>query len=367
MERRITISNIQLMSLIAITSIGTSSLYAPATLARYAERNSWFLVLAGGAVGLLNLYVFLWLNRMYPDKNLIKICMHLLGPLVGGIVALGFIFYFLDITSWVLREFSQFFIIALNPIIPQNWYLIAGVVMCLYAVFHGLEVFARVTEIVFFITVATLLTIYLLLLNQYHPEYLFPVLEEGMIKPLSGLMISTSWFGDMMCVSMVLQHVRKTKRTMAYATWAIGITTILMLMSVLSCTMLFGAQTTETFTYPIVSLIQNIKLFRNIERFDAGLVAVWVMSSFIKITVYFWAAVQGLKDMLRIRKPRLFLIPLACGFFLCSKYKVWGLIELATFYDKQAWYFVSFQFFIPSLLLLIALMRRDSHKRRVSS
>lgn len=367
MERRISISNIQLMALIVISSIGTSSLYAPAPLSRYADRNSWFLVLAGGAVGLLNLYVFIWLNRMYPDKSLVKICMHVLGPVVGGVIALGFVFFFLDVSSWVLREFTQFFIIALNPVIPQIWYLIAGAIMCLYAVYHGLEVFARVTEIVFFVTVVTFLLIYLLLINQYHVEYLFPVLEDGMIKPLKGLMLSASWFGDFMCVSMVLQHVRKTERTIAYAIGAIGITTILMLMSVLSCTMLFGAEATESFTYPIVSLIQNIKLFRNIERFDAALVAVWVMSSFVKITVFFWAAVQGLKDVLRIRKPRLFLLPLACGFVICSKYKVWGLIELASFYDKQAWYFVLFQLFIPSLLLLIALARRDGHKRRVSS
>ncbi|QMV40829.1 GerAB/ArcD/ProY family transporter [Cohnella cholangitidis] len=367
MERRITVSNIQLMSLIVISSLGTSSLYAPATLARYAERNSWYLVLAGGAVGLLNVFVFLWLNRLHPDKSLIKLCMHLLGPLLGGVLALAFAFYFLDITSWVLREFAQFFTIALNPVTPQTWYLVAGAVMCLYAVYHGLEVFARVSEIIFFVTAITFLAIYLLLVNQYSPEYLLPVLEEGMIKPLNGLILSGSWFGDLMCISMVIQHVRKTKRTTAYATGAVGITTLLMLLSVLSCTMLFGARATETFTYPIVSLIQNIKLFRNIERFDAALVAVWVMSSFVKITVYFWAAVQGLKEVLRIRKPRLFLLPLACGFVLCSKYKVWGLIELASFYDKQALYFLSFQLFAPSLLLMVALIRKDSHNRRVNS
>lgn len=367
MERRITISNTQMMALIVISSIGTSSLYAPAILAHYAERNSWYLVLTGGVFGLLNLFVFIWLNRLYPDKNIIKICLHLLGPLVGGVIALGFVFFFLDLTSWVLREFSQFFIIALNPVIPMDWYLIAGAIMCLYAVFHGLEVLARVTEIVFFVTVVTFLAIYLLLINQYHPEYLFPVLEEGMMKPLSGILVSISWFGDMMCISMFLQHIRKTERTTMYAAVAIGITTVLLLLSVLSCTLLFGAKATETFTYPSVSLIQNIKLFRNIERFDAALVAVWVTSSFVKITVYFWAAIQGLKDLLRIRKPRLYLFPLACGFVLCSKYKVWGLVELASFYNKQAWYFVLFQFFLPTLLLLIALMKRDGHKGRVNS
>src|SRR4030095_4595979 len=359
MERRIMISNFQMMSLIVISTIGTSSLYAPATFAHYAERNSWYLVVAGGIIGLLNLFVFLKLNQIYPNKNIISICTHLLGPWLGGGLAFLFVFYFLDLSSWMLREFSQFFIIALNPVIPQIWYLAAGATMCAYAVYHGLEVFARVSEIIFLITVTTFLLIYLLLINQYHPEYLLPVLENGLTQPLKGLMLSMSWFGDLMFISMVIQHVRKTKHTTAYAMSAVGITFLLLLMSVLSCTMLFGGKTTATFTYPSISLIQNIKLFRNIERFDAALVVVWVMSSFIKITVYFWSALRGLSDLLRLRQPRMFIIPLAIGFVLCSKFKVWGLVELSAFYDSQAWYFVLFQLFIPVVLLFIALIKEN--------
>ncbi|MGO4548832.1 endospore germination permease [Paenibacillus sp. 2TAB23] len=362
MGQRIQISNFQMMSLIVIATIGTSSLYAPATLAHYAERNSWYLVLAGGMVGLLNLSVFLKLNKLYPGQNLIGISKQVLGPWLGGVLAFLFIFYFLDVTTWVLCEFSQFFIIALNPIIPQLWYLIAGVIMCAYAVYHGLEVFARVSEFIFIITVITFFAIYVILLNQYHPEYLLPVLEDGLLEPLKGLMLSMSWFGDLMFVSMIVQHVRRTKSTASYAYGAMGVTLLLMLMSVLSCTMLFGGQTTATFTYPSISLIQNIRVFRNIERFDAALVVVWVLSCFTKITVYFWSAHRGLTDLLRLKQPRMFIIPLAVGFVVCSRFKVWGLVELAAFYDKQAWYFSLFQLLLPCLLLCIALIKTKMTK-----
>ncbi|WP_169090927.1 endospore germination permease [Paenibacillus sp. PL91] len=364
MERRITISNFQMMSLIVISTIGTSSLYAPATFAHYAERNSWYLVVTGGIMGLLNLFIFLKLNQLYPNKNLISICTHLLGPWLGKGLAFLFIFFFLDLSSWILREFAQFFIIALNPVIPQFWYLAAGAIMCAYAVYHGLEVFARVSEIILFVTVTTFLAIYLLLINQYHPEYLLPVLEDGLIQPLKGLMLSMSWFGDLMFISMMIQHVRKTKHTTAYAMGAVGITFLLLLMSVLSCTMLFGGQTTASFTYPSISLIQNIKLFRNIERFDAALIVVWVMSSFIKITVYFWSALHGLSHLLRLRQPRWFIIPMAIGFVIISRFKVWGLIELSAFYDDHAWYFVLFQLFIPAGLLFIAWIKENMAKSR---
>jgi hypothetical protein len=154
---------------------------------------------------------------------------------------------------------------------------------------------------------------------------------------------------------------------MLFALGAVGITTVLLLLSVLSCTMLFGAKASGTFTYPSISLIQNIKLFRNIERFDAVLVAVWVLSSFIKITLYFWASLKGLTELLKLRQPRSFIVPLALGLLVSAKYKVWGLIELAAFYDKQAWYFMVFQLALPLLLLLIAMFRKDGGKLGVSA
>lgn len=362
MERRIIISNFQMMCLIVISTIGTSSLYVPSKLALYAERNAWYLVLAGGLVGLFNVFVFLKLSQLYPDKNMITISTHVLGPWLGGAIAMLFVFYFLDATTWVLSEFSQFFIISLNPIIPQIWYLIAGVVMCAYAVYHGLEVFSRVSELVFIITVITFFAIYVLLVNQYHPEYLLPVLEDGLLKPLKGMLLSASWFGDLMFVSMIIQHVRRTKSTASYAYGAVGITLLLLLMSVLSCTMLFGGQTTATFTYPSISLIQNIRIFSNIERFDAALVVVWVMSSFIKITVYFWSSLRGLTDLLRLKRPRMFIIPLAAGFVICTRFKVWGIVELSAFYDSHAWYFVLFQLLIPLMLLCMALIKEKMTK-----
>ncbi|SFK95973.1 spore germination protein KB [Paenibacillus sp. 1_12] len=362
MERQVMITNHQLLALVVISTVGASSLYAPAALAHYAERDSWYLILMGGIIGLFNIFVFVWLDRLFPGKNIISISISLLGRWIGSMVAALIIFYFMDVSTWTLREFAEFFIIALDPTTQQIWYMIACVIMCSYGVFHGLEVFARVSEIIFIVILFTFLGIYLLLVNQYHPEYLLPILENGLIQPLKGLLLAVSWFGDLMFISMILKHVRKTPQTPFYAAGAVGLITCVLLMSVMACTLLFGWRTTSAFTYPSISLIQNIRLFTNIERFDAVLIVVWVMSSFIKITAYFWSALRGLTDLLRLQHPHMFIVPMAIIFVICSKYKVWGLIELASLYDKKAWYFVTFQLFIPTLLLVIALVKKKSLK-----
>ncbi|MFD2118051.1 endospore germination permease [Paenibacillus yanchengensis] len=358
MEQRLQISNIQMLALVALSTFGTSSLYAPQILASYADRDSWFVVIIGGMIGVLNALVFFWLFKLHPDKDLISLCTLLFGKWFGRLLALVFIFYFLDITTWSLREFSQFFIITLNPIIPQTWYLIVGAIMAAFAVYHGLETFSRVSVLVLPASIGTFLLIYLLLINQYHPEYLLPVMENGVIQPLRGTMLMISWFGDVMFVSMILKYVKRTKKTVHYLLGAIGITFFILIMGAAVCTMVFGGKATASFIYPNISLIQNLQLFRNIERFDAALVVIWVMSSFIKITVYFWSALQGLKELFNIQRIRLWIIPMSAALIIVSKYKVWGLIELSAIYDKQSWFFVLFQFFIPCVFLLVALVKK---------
>lgn len=129
-----------------------------------------------------------------------------------GLLGFAIIFYFIDVTAWVIREFAQFFIVALSPVIPQTWYLATGVIMGAYAVYRGLEAFSRVSEIVLFVIVITFLGIYAVLVTQYHPEYLLPVLENGWFEPLSGIIPVASWLGDLMFISMMLNHVRRTKK-----------------------------------------------------------------------------------------------------------------------------------------------------------
>ncbi|GGG79484.1 GerAB/ArcD/ProY family transporter [Paenibacillus radicis (ex Gao et al. 2016)] len=360
MMRQTTISNQQMMALLVISTVGTASLYAPAILTQYASRDSWVLVLLGGVVGILNVLVFLQLNKWYPGKSIIAISRQVLGGWLGGLFSFLFFFYFLDITSWVLREYAQFFIIALNPMIPQNGYMIVGIIMCAYAVFHGLEVIARVALLILGISVMTFLFIYILLVSQYHFEYLLPVMENGFWSSFKGSFVVISWFGDMMFISMIIQYVKRTKKTVPYAIIGIGISFALLMMAVVGCIVVFGGKGASTFTYPIVSLIQNIKLFRDIERLDAILIAIWVMSSFVKVTVYFWSALQALTEWLHISRPRLFIPPLAVAVVICARFKIWGLIEMSSLYDRQAWYFLIFQLVLPIVLFLVAAARQNS-------
>ncbi len=357
MDKHTVISNRQMLAIVALATVGTSSLYAPATLVHYGGRDAWYLVLMGGAIGIINVSVFVWLNRLYPGRNYISVILLVFGRWIGGPLALMSTLFYIDVGTWVLREFSQFFVIALEPTIPIVWYLIVGALMCGYAVRLGIEVIARVSEIIFFITMAAFIAIYSVLINQYHPEYLLPVLEHGLLHPLKGLMLSVSWFGDVMFISMILNHVRQTKQTPYYIAGAMGVILFILLLAVVTCIVVLGAEATSTFTYPSISLIQNISLFRNIERFDAALVAVWVMSAFVKITVYFWAGLQALSTVFRLRHPGRFVWPLAGAFVISSQYKAWGLIEISNFYDQYAWYFVLFQLGLPMLVLLAALAR----------
>jgi spore germination protein KB len=357
------ITNSQLMMLITVITLSTSILYVPQPITSSAGRDGWFLVLVAGGIGIFNTLIFIWIARLYPGKNLIQINRLLLGKVLGFILNCIYIFYFIDLGTWVLREFSAFLLITFIPITPIIVYLILGMIMCSYATFHGVEVLARINEIIFFLVIFILLVIYLFLFGQYHLEYVKPILENGFIHPLKHILTPAVWFGDVMIISMLINHVKQNKNTTHFILGGIGITFFFILLDVLVCTLVFGAETTATLTYPTFSLIQNISIANIIDRFDVIVVALWVAGTFVKFTSYFLAAVQGFSDMISLENYRYLIFPLSIGWIIYARFKVAGGVEMARLFSEQAWFWSMFQFVIPLLLLCIAFTKQMLWKK----
>ncbi|RNB89699.1 spore gernimation protein [Brevibacillus fluminis] len=361
--RKEIITNRQFMILISIITIASSILYIPRAVSQIAGRDGWLVVLVSGLVGLLNLYVFLWMERLYPGKNLMEIHQQLLGKVFGGLLNFVYLFYFIDISTWVIREFVDFLLITVEPSTPFFVYAIIALLMAVYATFHGVEVFASVSELLFPIIVGIYFISFCLLVNEYHPHYLLPVLENGIAAPFRQFLVTETFFGDVMIISMIINHVRKTKFTPLYATAGIGLTMFFICSAVVSVVMLVGAETAATLTYPTFSLIQNINIANILDRLDILIITMWMIGVFVKITSYFMGSVQALSTILQISNPRAIIIPIALSMIVITRFKVPTFAQLDDVYSAGAWYFSVFQLAIPSLVLLLAIIVNQINKK----
>jgi len=352
------ISNRQFMLLITMCTLPTAILYVPQAVTSSAGRDGWYLVLVSGAVGIVNTLIFVWLGRMYPGKNFLEIARVLLGRYLGGLFNFVYLFYLMDLTTWVLRAFTNFLLVTVEPETPFYTYLIIGGILATFAVFHGLEVLARITEIIFPIIFCTYILIFCLLIDQYHPEYLQPVLEDGLLQPLHSLILPVSWYGDVMIISMFVNHVRFTRQTPLYAVTGMGMTIFFLATAIIAAIMVLGAETTATLTFPTYSLIQNISIANVFERIDVLIVTIWMFGAFVKFSFYLMGGVYGLSKVLHLQHPRWIILPLAVCMVIDARLKATSSMHVNVIFVNSAWYFFLFQFVLPFCLLCWAVLMK---------
>ncbi|MGX5512934.1 GerAB/ArcD/ProY family transporter [Bacillus toyonensis] len=359
------ISNRQLMILITLITTSSPIFLLPSEVSKGVGRDGWYIVIFSCLIGIFNVMIFVWLERIFPKKSLIQINQEVFGKLVGGVINVVMFFYFVDVGSWVLREFAEFLLANVEPSTPIFVYLIIGIVMAAYAVSCGLGTFARVSEVIFPVQLLTYISIFFLTLNLMHFEYILPVLENGFIKPLSHSVHTITFFGDVMCISMLINYVKTTKRTSFYTIAGIGITVLLFLLTLLSSVLVMGAEATAKQTYPLFSLISNISIGEIIDRFDVLVVSFWMTGLFVKITSYLWASTEAACQIFSIRDRRYIIFPIVLVYIVSARYKVDGFVDLSTFYSEHAMYFLTFQALVPLLILLIAIIKQKWKRNKI--
>ncbi|QED48224.1 GerAB/ArcD/ProY family transporter [Cytobacillus dafuensis] len=359
------ISNRQLMILITLITVSSPIFFLPAEVTKGAGRDGWYMVIFSGLIGMFIVMIFVSLVRIFPKKSLVQINQEVFGRFLGGIINVVMLFYFVDLGSWVLREFVEFLLANIEPSTPLFVYLIIGMVMSAYTIFCGLGTFVRVSEVIFPVELLTYISIALLTLNLVHFEYLLPVLENGLIKPLIHSVPTITFFGDIVCISMLINYVKTTKRTSLFAIAGMGVTVFLFLLTVLSSILVMGAEATSKETYPIFSLISNISIGGVIDRFDVIVVSFWMIGLYVKITSYLWASTEAACQIFSIRDRRYIIFPIVLVYIVSARYKVDGYTDLTTFYSEHGMYFLTFQALVPLLILLFALIKQKWKRNKV--
>lgn len=158
------ISPWQAMRLMISFVLGGAILLIPPDLAVTAKQDAWlsllFAILAG--LGIFLFYINLALK--FPGKTIIQYSEIILGKFLGKIAGLFLIWFALHLGSLVVLDFGEFMnttILHDTPMIVINGVI---VLLAVFAVRQGLEVFTRINDVllpvvVFMVLILTFLAI----------------------------------------------------------------------------------------------------------------------------------------------------------------------------------------------------------------
>jgi len=299
MER---ISTHQFMTLEAAVLMGTTFLPVASIVTSASGRDGWMSVLPGLAVGIPYSLMVLSLVEQYPSKNLLEISKIVFGKWIGKIIGLIYILITGYFGGLLLGQVGNMYQVSIMPLVPISVLYLGGLLIVLYLVISGIEVFARFSEVILpMIFIALLLNIGLSIPRIEQGE-LLPILSEG-LQPL--------FFGGMKIVPFAMQFILFLAGLAAFlptgkqelgqlktGIWrAFFLVGILNTLVVLIQIIVFGPTETIRLVYGLLELGKYLEISRTAAGIESLFLGVWLGALVIKISAFFFAVIWGLESV----------------------------------------------------------------------
>jgi spore germination protein KB len=353
------ISTRQLTILVMFLTIGDSILVIPPSTTYYARQNAWLSALIGMTVGLIALYMYSKFAQLYPKLTLIQAIQKACGKWIGTILSLLTLMYFLIVTVGSMRELGEFVTSEILLRTPIPAILILFMVIVIMATRLGIEVIGRATEIFTPMIIILFLILTVAIIPQMEPVRLLPILEDGIKPVLRGSISITAYtFLEPVVFLMFLPYVNQQQKITKGLLWGCFLGGIIIFLTVAVSILVLGPDLTTRDIYPSYNIARRISVGGFFERVEAMIALLWMLTLFIEVTLYFYAFVLGLAQLLKLKEYRVLTLP--TGFILVTlapliapNYTYYNMI----FDNYWVYYIITFGVFLPLALLGVGMFR----------
>lgn len=274
-------------------------------LAGVVKQDSWIVVIFGAVVCMPLVWLYRTLMVTFPDKNYMQILEFIYGPVVGKVIGIAYIWFFLTVTSLNLTDLGNFTKIVVMTQTPHTVLTVMCMLVTAWAVRYGIDVVTRYarpfTFVEFFIVAFSIL----LAVNQIKLENFLPMFDFPAMKYIQGThIITTIPFGELVTFLMITPNVKLTRRQASrcwYAGVGIGISTLLV---VLMRDIAMLGTTLQLFTLPGLVTLRLVRWGEAFSRMEILFAIAVVMLLFFKITFLTYITVIAIAQAMNVREYR---------------------------------------------------------------
>lgn len=350
------ISSLQMGFMLYSTVLATGFLVLPTITAQFAQNDLWLTGIFSAGMGFLTVYLANRLHGLYPKQTIIEYSNRILGKIPGKIVGLSFFFFSLHSMGLIVRQYAEFVkgnFLLKTPIIIIICSLI---LLCAFAVRGGAELMAR-SAVIFTLIFIIPLFILLLLLPDLDLKNVFPILSRGIMPVLKATTTPQGWISEIFLMSFFLPCLTDPQKGMRVGFITLCAIVASMVYVNLIVLFLFGVDAGNKI-YPILTAFRYISLSNFFENLESLLLAMWVAGNFVKISVFYYAAVLSFAQSLELTDYRPVVLPLG---ILAVVFSLWDIPDFPALSkllkDVSPFYIPTFLMAIPLFLLIVAVLR----------
>ncbi|SNZ09818.1 spore germination protein [Terribacillus aidingensis] len=348
----------QMIALLSSALIAVGIFTLPRNLAiKVGTPDLWISTLIGGVFSYLTCLIIVTLCLRFKQLTFFQFNKLIVGKWLGMLLSAAFIGYALLIGSFEIRsmgELTQFYLLEDTPIcvIMISMYWVA-----IYLLTGGINPIARLIELLTPLTICIFILVIVLGIKVFELNNLRPVLGLGISPVLKGLTPTFLTFSGAEFLLVFIAMMQKPKEAKRVALIGLAIPVSIYLLAVVIMTGGLSVERMKHEKWPTFALIQEYE-YRGVlfERFESLFLVVWLIQMFLTYIVCHYVAAEGVATLTRLSYKQASYMLLAAVYFICLIPS--DLNQLEKMGTIIGWTSFAFSFIVPSLLLLIALMRR---------
>ena len=359
------LTNFQFFSLTALFTSGTAILVMASSIVGLAKQDAWISAIITPLLGTFEVWIIYVLGKMYPDMTFIDIMKKLLGKWLGGFFGFGYAFLCLNAASEVSWYMGNFVLTESMPETPAITITIIYSSVLIIACLYGIETIARACEIfIYLVSVLFILTM-VLALPKANIENLLPIFEDGVAPSLKGSLFLSGFLTFPSIILFMVYPINSKKPEFVGKSLITGYlwAGFLVFLSVIMPILILGSTITTRSTFPIYLMAKEIDLGESFLRFEIIVAGIWVITLFIRNTLYFYSGVLSFSQLTGFKNYKRLVVPIGL-IVLANSESIYKDPAYLSFWDTYVWLpFIATFGLLPFVLLMIAYIKKSLFKK----
>ncbi|MFC5530821.1 GerAB/ArcD/ProY family transporter [Cohnella yongneupensis] len=359
MNKNGSVTNLQLGSLAFTFVFSTAIAFIISPLAEKTSTTGWWCILFGGVMGLALVSFGARYAMHQPSEYAGVHGKKVVGKAVHTVILLLISFFLLHLASFILREFTDFFVLTYlreTPPIAVS-VLVMGAVVALTQ--SGIPAVFRFAQGTFLFIGLFFLVKPLFFLNNLHAPIwheLIRIRDWKMLWTQSFCIIP--WFGELILFLFIMPHFASPKRIRKALWWGALAGMYIFIAEYVLIIVFFGPNLAATLVYPALEVAGFIHLGDFVHDMDAIIVTIWFTAFFIKLSILFAVGTLVASQALALKNYKFITAPIAAFVVLLSVHQAKNPADLSDFFDRcWATYALTIEL-LPFLYPLVTWMRR---------
>ncbi len=343
-----------------VAFIQGSSLLSKFTLL-VSQKDTWICIINAFVISVLVILIYGVLIKKFPGMSIIEINDAVFGKILGKIISLLYLYFFLSLTTLNIRNVCSFVSHAVLPETPLAIIVITFVFVCAYIVRKGVHAMTSYGFIVVaVVTVVTALNTVFLLREMRFDNFL-PVLSLSVKDYIQSThSIASISFGEIFVFFMLMPNLTKPKSGKKMMLWGLLFGALTLMMVVLRDIAVLG----EAVSFLTLQTYETIKLLKVgdiITRSEILYATMLITLQIFKSSIMFYATVKAITQIFNLKGYK--YITYALGTIISA----YSLFVHPTYFESAYWggstaaFFSStFDMLLPIITVIVMLFRKNS-------